>query len=83
MANQRTVTISNRSNVIANFRWTAYFSDEEEKVEKDKWAMLLQSEEAKERERWTEEIDTDPSLKDKLACLSRSILNRKRVSLRN
>ncbi|CAD5117498.1 DgyrCDS6267 [Dimorphilus gyrociliatus] len=79
MANQRTITISNRSNVIANFRWTAYFSEDEERSEKEKWAMLLQSEESKERERWHEEIDTDPSLKDKLACLSRSILNRKRI----
>ena len=30
MANQRTVTIANRSNVIAHFRWTQYATQEEE-----------------------------------------------------
>ena len=34
MANQRTVTISNRSDVIAHFRWTQYATQEEEDQQK-------------------------------------------------
>ena len=34
MANQRTVTITNRSNVIANFRWTQFATQEEEDQQK-------------------------------------------------
>lgn len=34
MANQRTVTISNRSDVIAHFRWTQYATHEEENLQK-------------------------------------------------
>ena len=30
MANQRTVTITNRSNVIANFKWSQFATKEEE-----------------------------------------------------
>ena len=37
MANQRTVTIANRSNVIAHFRWTQYATQEEE----DQHRMML------------------------------------------
>ena len=34
MASQRTVTISNRSDVIAHFRWTQYATQEEENQQK-------------------------------------------------
>ena len=39
MANQRTVTITNRSDVIAHFRWTQYATQEEE----DQQKLLLAS----------------------------------------
>ena len=34
MANQRTVTITNRSDVIAHFRWTQFATQEEEDQQK-------------------------------------------------
>ena len=42
MANQRTVTIANRSNVIAHFRWTQYATQEEE----DQHRMMFVNREA-------------------------------------
>lgn len=36
MANQRTVTISNRTDVLAHFRWTQYATREEEDQQKYK-----------------------------------------------
>jgi hydrocephalus-inducing protein len=41
MANQRTVTITNRSNVIAHFRWTQYATPEEEEIQKSMSVSLF------------------------------------------
>ena len=81
MANQRTVTISNRSNVIAHYRWTQYATLEEEDQQKMMFCSSLDKEEGGEKDRFMEECFADPSLRDKMSILNRTFENRKRVSV--
>ncbi|KAK6174452.1 hypothetical protein SNE40_017727 [Patella caerulea] len=79
MANQRTVTIHNRSDVITHFRWTQFATHEEEEQEKLMQQIDLERAERNDTDRFIEDCITDPTLRDKLSILERSFLNRKRL----
>ncbi|XP_064641495.1 hydrocephalus-inducing protein-like isoform X2 [Lineus longissimus] len=79
MANQRTVTISNRSNVIAHFKWTQFATQEEEDQQKSLYFTNLNKEETVETDRFLEECISDPTLRDKMSILSRTFTNKKRI----
>ena len=81
MANQRTVTICNRSNVIAHYRWTQFATLQEEQQQKMILVDALNSDESSEKDRFMEECLADPSLRDKMSILNRTFQNRKRVSV--
>ena len=40
MANQRSLTINNRSDVIAHFQWKPFATAEEEDQQKERWNMV-------------------------------------------
>ncbi|XP_070194710.1 hydrocephalus-inducing protein homolog isoform X4 [Littorina saxatilis] len=79
MATQRTITISNRSDVIAHFRWTQFATQEEEDQQKLLQQIELDREENTDTDRFLDECVQDPTLRDKLAILGRTFQNRKRV----
>ncbi|XP_053402100.1 hydrocephalus-inducing protein homolog isoform X11 [Mercenaria mercenaria] len=79
MANQRTVTISNRTDVLARFRWTQFATKEEEDQQKYKITASLEEEEKTDSDRFLEECIQDPTLRDKLSILGRTFKNRKQL----
>lgn len=79
MASQRTVTITNRSDVIAHFRWTQFATQEEEDQQKLLQQIELDREENTDTDRFLEECVADPTLRDKLSILSRTFQNRKKL----
>nr|XP_006823299.1 PREDICTED: hydrocephalus-inducing protein homolog [Saccoglossus kowalevskii] len=79
MANQRTVTISNRSDVIVHYQWKPFATQEEEDQQKQRFCQDLGAEEEMERDRFLEECITDPTLRDKMSLLTRTFKNRRRL----
>ncbi|KAL3860158.1 hypothetical protein ACJMK2_010318 [Sinanodonta woodiana] len=77
MANQRTVTISNRTNVIAHFKWSQFATQEEEDQQKLKIMSSVLEEEKSDTDRFLDECIQDPTLRDKLSILNRTFQNRK------
>ncbi|XP_041375521.1 hydrocephalus-inducing protein homolog [Gigantopelta aegis] len=78
MANERTVTIQNRSDVIAHFRWTQYATREEEEQQKFLKQLDLEKEERDDTDRFLDECIADPTLRDKLSILGRTFKNRQK-----
>ncbi|XP_069510876.1 hydrocephalus-inducing protein homolog [Ambystoma mexicanum] len=83
MANQRTVTISNRSDIIAHFQWKAWASQEEEDQQKLRFCTSLQTEEEEETNRFLSECGADPMMRERLSILSRTFHNRKETVQRD
>ncbi|XP_052230840.1 hydrocephalus-inducing protein-like isoform X4 [Dreissena polymorpha] len=79
MASQRTVTISNRTDVLAHFRWTQFATREEEDQQKSMVLNSLEDEEKTDSDRFLEECIQDPTLRDKLSILGRTFQNRKQL----
>ncbi|XP_073420456.1 hydrocephalus-inducing protein homolog [Dendrobates tinctorius] len=79
LANQRTVTICNRSNVIAHFQWKQFATQEEEEQQKQRLRSDLLAEEDQETDRFLEECGADPAVRERLSLLSRTFLNRRRA----
>ncbi|XP_013405663.1 hydrocephalus-inducing protein [Lingula anatina] len=79
MANQRTITIINRSDVIAHFHWTQFATQQEEDMQKMRYCQDLEKEEMSETDRFLEECISDPTLRDKMSVLSRTFQNRKKL----
>ncbi|XP_077982980.1 hydrocephalus-inducing protein homolog isoform X2 [Glandiceps talaboti] len=79
MASQRTVTISNRSDVIVHYKWKPFTTQEEEDQQKQRFCHDLSAEEEMERDRFLEECITDPTLRDKMSLLTRTFKNRRRL----
>uniref|UniRef100_H0WFN8 MSP domain-containing protein n=2 Tax=Otolemur garnettii TaxID=30611 RepID=H0WFN8_OTOGA len=77
LANQRTVTIYNRSNIIARFQWKIYATQDEEDREKLRVCDDLMKEEKDEMDEFLEECVTDPVLRDHLSILSRTFQNQR------
>ncbi|XP_073515931.1 hydrocephalus-inducing protein homolog isoform X2 [Phyllobates terribilis] len=77
LANQRTVTICNRSDVIAHFQWKEFASQEEEEQQKQRLRSDLLAEEEQETDRFLDECGADPGLRERLTLLSRTFRNRR------
>ncbi|XP_054435188.1 hydrocephalus-inducing protein homolog [Pteronotus mesoamericanus] len=77
LANQRTVTIYNRSNIIAHFQWKIFATQEEEDKEKYRICTELIKEEKNETDEFLEECIIDPSLRERLSILSRTFENQR------
>ncbi|XP_069312434.1 hydrocephalus-inducing protein homolog [Eulemur rufifrons] len=79
LANQRTVTIHNRSSIIAHFQWKIFATQEEEDREKHRVCDDLIKEEKDEMDEFLEECIIDPILRDRLSILSRTFENQRRM----
>ncbi|KAL7878826.1 hypothetical protein AOLI_G00098000 [Acnodon oligacanthus] len=78
MANQRTVTILNRSDTIVHYQWKSFATEEEEEQHKLRFHSELQQEEEDEMEQFLIECNADPTLRDRLSLLSRSFQQRRK-----
>uniref|UniRef100_A0A8C8TUT7 HYDIN, axonemal central pair apparatus protein n=1 Tax=Peromyscus maniculatus bairdii TaxID=230844 RepID=A0A8C8TUT7_PERMB len=81
LANQRTITIHNRSNIIAHFQWKIFATQEEEDREKYRVCDDLSKEEKLETDMFLEECILDPSLRERLSILSRTFENQRKLVL--
>ncbi|XP_057569314.1 hydrocephalus-inducing protein homolog [Hippopotamus amphibius kiboko] len=79
LANQRTITIHNRSNIIAHFQWKIFATQEEEDREKYRVCDDLIKEEKNETDEFLEECIIDPSLRQRLSILSRTFENQRKL----
>ncbi|XP_016051807.1 PREDICTED: hydrocephalus-inducing protein homolog [Miniopterus natalensis] len=79
LANQRTVTLYNRSNIIAHFQWKIFPTQEEEYREKYRVCEDLSREEKDETDEFLEECVVDPSLRERLSILSRTFKNQRKL----
>ncbi|XP_075045519.1 hydrocephalus-inducing protein homolog [Mixophyes fleayi] len=80
LANQRTVTICNRSDIIAHFQWKEFATLQEEEHQKQRFCSDLHIEEEEETDRFLEECSADPSLRERLSLLSCTFHNRRRMA---
>ncbi|XP_045149859.1 hydrocephalus-inducing protein homolog [Echinops telfairi] len=79
LASQRTVTIHNRSSIIAHFQWKIFANQDEEDSEKNRVCDDLIQEQKNETDEFLEECILDPSLRERLAILSRTFENQRRL----
>uniref|UniRef100_A0A8C2T888 HYDIN axonemal central pair apparatus protein n=1 Tax=Coturnix japonica TaxID=93934 RepID=A0A8C2T888_COTJA len=75
LANQRSVVIHNRSNIIAHFQWKAFVNQEEEDQQKLRLCHRLRRQEEDEMDRFIDECMLDPSLQEHLTVLCRVFQN--------
>ncbi|XP_032891862.1 hydrocephalus-inducing protein homolog [Amblyraja radiata] len=80
LANQRIVSICNRSNIVVHFQWKAFATSEEEEQQKLRFFSDLKSEEEEETEFFLQECAGDPALRERISILSRTFLNRCRMA---
>ncbi|XP_035275425.1 hydrocephalus-inducing protein homolog [Anguilla anguilla] len=78
LANQRTVAIVNRSDVIIHYQWKSQATEEEEAQQKLRLCSELQKEEEDEMDQFLSECGADPTLRDRLSLLSRTFQERRR-----
>ncbi|XP_006860378.1 PREDICTED: hydrocephalus-inducing protein homolog [Chrysochloris asiatica] len=79
LASQRTITIHNRSNIIAHFQWKIFANQDDEDREKNRVCDDLIKEEKNETDEFLEECVIDPSLRERLSILSRTFENHRRL----
>ncbi|XP_059848459.1 hydrocephalus-inducing protein homolog isoform X2 [Hypanus sabinus] len=79
LANQRVVSICNRSNIIVHFQWKAFATPEEEQQQKLRFFSDLISEEEEVTDYFLQECAEDPALHESISILSRTFLNRRRM----
>ncbi|XP_076808093.1 hydrocephalus-inducing protein homolog isoform X2 [Clavelina lepadiformis] len=79
MANQRAVTIHNRSDVMAHFKWSPFATRSEEDSQKESFCAEVNEEEEQEKERFLSECALDPTLRDRLSILTRTFKNRRNL----
>ncbi|XP_015224105.2 hydrocephalus-inducing protein homolog isoform X3 [Lepisosteus oculatus] len=78
MANQRSIALINRSDIVVHFQWKTFATEEEEDQQKLRFRLDLQREEEEETDSFLAECDADPTIRDRLSILSRTFLNRRR-----
>ncbi|XP_044515296.1 hydrocephalus-inducing protein homolog [Gracilinanus agilis] len=83
LANQRTITIHNRSNIIAYFQWKLFANQEEEDGKKSRLCEDLSVEEEKRMEQLLQECILDPSLREHLSVVSHTFQNQRQSILGN
>ncbi|GCB78720.1 hypothetical protein scyTo_0018648 [Scyliorhinus torazame] len=79
LANQRVVSICNRSDVIVHFQWKAFATPEEEEQQKIRFVSDLMTEEEEETDQFLKECADDPTLHEQMSILSRSFQNRRQL----
>ncbi|XP_038663072.1 hydrocephalus-inducing protein homolog [Scyliorhinus canicula] len=79
LANQRVVSICNRSDIIVHFQWKAFATPEEEEQQKIRFVSDLMTEEAAETDQFLKECTEDPTLHEQMSILSRSFQNRRQL----
>ncbi|XP_054856814.1 hydrocephalus-inducing protein homolog [Eublepharis macularius] len=79
LANQRSVAIHNRSNIIAHFQWKFFATQVEEVEKKQTLCSSLQVEEEGVVDQFLEECITDPALRERLSIVTRTFRNRQAV----
>ncbi|KAG8523662.1 Hydrocephalus-inducing protein, partial [Galemys pyrenaicus] len=79
LSSRRAITIHNRSNIIAHFRWKIFATQEEEDREKYRVCDDLTKEEKNETDEFLEECIADPLLRERLTILSRTFENQRRL----
>ncbi|CAM5150043.1 unnamed protein product [Eretmochelys imbricata] len=75
LANQRSVLIHNRSDIIAHFQWKVFVTQEEEERQKLRLCYQLQTQEEDGTDPFLEECNADPMLRERLSTLSRTFQN--------
>uniref|UniRef100_A0A7M4E0K5 HYDIN axonemal central pair apparatus protein n=1 Tax=Crocodylus porosus TaxID=8502 RepID=A0A7M4E0K5_CROPO len=75
LANQRSVVIHNRSDIIAHFQWKVFATQEEEDQQKER----QQTQEDDETDRFLKECNADPTLRERLSVLSHSFQDHRRM----
>ncbi|XP_074055255.1 hydrocephalus-inducing protein homolog isoform X3 [Macrotis lagotis] len=79
LSNQRSISIHNRSNIIAHFQWKVYATQEEEDKEKARLCDDLTKEEEKKTEALLQECILDPSLREHLSVISHAFQNQRQI----
>ncbi|XP_021488188.2 hydrocephalus-inducing protein homolog [Meriones unguiculatus] len=77
LVNQRTVTIHNRSNIIAHYQWKIFATPEDEDKEKLRVCDDLDEEERTETNEFLEDCILDESLREHISVLSRTFENQR------
>ncbi|XP_075796761.1 hydrocephalus-inducing protein homolog isoform X3 [Pelodiscus sinensis] len=75
LANQRSVVIHNRSDIIAHFQWKVFVTQEEEERQKLRLSYQLQTQEENATDPFLEECNADPMLRERLSILSLTFQN--------
>ncbi|KAG2469946.1 HYDIN protein, partial [Polypterus senegalus] len=78
LTNQRSLTIYNRSDIIVHYKWKSLATQEEEDEEKTRLTSDLQRQEETEMDRFLEECNADPTLRERISVLSRTFQNQLR-----
>ncbi|XP_028665442.1 hydrocephalus-inducing protein homolog [Erpetoichthys calabaricus] len=78
LTNQRSLTICNRSDIIVHYKWKSLATQEEEDEEKTRLTSDLQRQEETEMDRFLEECNADPTLRERISVLSRTFQNQLR-----
>ncbi|XP_062997557.1 hydrocephalus-inducing protein homolog [Elgaria multicarinata webbii] len=76
LANQRSVVIHNRSDIIAHFQWKVFAAQEEEEQKKQSLCYTLQAEEECVRDQLLVECNMNPALREQLSIVTRTFQNR-------
>ncbi|EDL92535.1 rCG51388, partial [Rattus norvegicus] len=79
LSNQRSITIHNRTNIIAHFQWKVFATQEEEDKEKHRVCDDLHREEKQETSMILEDCILDPSLRERLSIISRTFENQRKL----
>ncbi|XP_041047590.1 hydrocephalus-inducing protein-like [Carcharodon carcharias] len=79
LANQRVVSICNRSDVIVHFWWKAFATPEEEEQQKIRFVSDLMTEEEEETKQFLKECTEDPTLHEQMPILIRTFQNRRQL----
>ncbi|EMP25540.1 Hydrocephalus-inducing protein like protein [Chelonia mydas] len=75
LANQRSVLIHNRSDIIAHFQWKVFVTQEEEERQKLRLCYQVQTQEEDGTDPFLEECNADPMFRERLSILSRTFQN--------
>ncbi|KAG8143779.1 hypothetical protein E2320_000952, partial [Naja naja] len=76
LANQRSVIIHNRSDIIAHFQWKAFATHEKEKEKKQMMCQTLQAEQNSVLDQLLVECNMNPALREHLSIVTRTFENR-------
>uniref|UniRef100_A0A8D0G7T0 HYDIN/VesB/CFA65-like Ig-like domain-containing protein n=1 Tax=Sphenodon punctatus TaxID=8508 RepID=A0A8D0G7T0_SPHPU len=77
LANQRSVVIHNRSDIIAHFQWKVFEMQDDEDRQKLRLCYKLKTEEEDEIDQFLDDCNADPTVRERLSVLTRTFQNRR------